>query len=711
MRRLCATSLALVALALVPSAADAEFTAPELVSGTTQTPFEEAGSPALSANGRYVVFEGTLAGAPGVYRRDLQTGEVVPVASASSDLAIDAPDASAPSVSESGRYVAFTSAAKLDPEDDTGSGCPQVYVRDMELPPQAPGAYTLASALNGSSMGLTYASPCVSEPPGTLALAGAQAAPAVALSANGQRVVFTVLSPSNLTPGAEGGQVAVRNLETDETTLVSATPSSAAPGEGGAFPSSASEQKGVPSPTVAGNQPAASTAAISADGSTVAWLGTDVPEQVPPAEDVTSGMASLDSPVSTEVEPLWRRVSGGATERLLADAGLNFYFTQSQEEIRAVNGGTLYPSSGDFAPPVLSKNGDTVAVIANAPTSANEGSYRYVGDKQAPPADAYIVHVGGGTSADPQVTPLTATPDFAATNAIYNGIEDIAISADGTRIAFDTHRTSFALAPPTLISPPAPEVDYSYTYEANIASGTLQRVTNTYDGASLDGSSGLLSFSEDGTSLAFASSASNLIFGDPTIGASQVYVVDESPSPIEVASQSIGAPPVLAPPRIDWTLSATATAQRDGSVLIDAQVPGAGKLDAQLSAQVPASPQKKQAKKATSKSRRGAKQARGHAAAKVVAVPARTLAQQTSVAGEPSELRLQLRVAARYRTLLTTKDGLYCLVHLTFSAPGHSQLAQEIPLTLKISVPKKKDPTKKSRKKTGDDKRRGGTAK
>ena len=145
MRRLL-LSLYLVAAfvaVLAPSAA-AEFTAPTLVSGNAQIPFEEAGSPDLSQDGNYVVFQGKIAGVAGVYRRDLQTGALEPVAPG-------APDAAGPSVSAEGRYVAFTSTAELDPEatlPPADAGCPQVYVRDMTIEPGQPGAYVLASALS-----------------------------------------------------------------------------------------------------------------------------------------------------------------------------------------------------------------------------------------------------------------------------------------------------------------------------------------------------------------------------------------------------------------------------------------------------------------------------------------------------------------------------------------------------------------------------------
>ena len=112
--------VALIAASFSPTAR-ADFAQAMLVSGSRQQQFNEANAPALSADGRYAVFQGRLAGVPGVYRRDLLTGEVELVVGAFALLpgaspaqrALDAPDAAVPSVSADGRYVAFTTTADL----------------------------------------------------------------------------------------------------------------------------------------------------------------------------------------------------------------------------------------------------------------------------------------------------------------------------------------------------------------------------------------------------------------------------------------------------------------------------------------------------------------------------------------------------------------------------------------------------------------------
>jgi hypothetical protein len=670
---------ATLALLALPTSGYAEFAAPTLLSGTQTQQFEEAGSPAFAQEGRYVAFRGSLAGVPGVYRRDLQTGEIAIVAGE---------DATAPSISANGRYIAFTSAAVLDPQDegpdgDDGGGCPQVYVRDMDLAPTAPDAYTLASVPIGSSEeGLTFAPAC---PSGGSGLAGAQAAGGVALSANGREVAFTVLSSSDLMSGerehptTEASQVAVRDLETHTTTLVSATPEGLATPGGGAYPSAVSKLE----VRFLGAQPAASSAAISADGSTVAWEGTNVPEQVPSATEITGG-------AGYEVEPLWRRIADGptaVTKRLLAGAGLEFFafgITNLGEGNPPVRAGALAlePQEQDeFIPPALSADGRTVVTIANAFTPANQESYRFVGATLAPPAEAYLVRVGDEATSMPEITPLTATPDFALSKALLGGIGEVAISPDGSRVAFNTRRVNFALAPPILISPPVQETSYAYTYVANLSGGTLQRVTRGYEGSAPNGEPGLLSFAGDDLSLAFASAASNLFFGDGTPGASQVYLTQEVPPGTEIPIESVSPAPALPLPPPAWVLSATATVEPDGSVLIDAQVPGAGKLQARASAQLPAT--YGPAGRRTERSSRTRARASGVGGSRVELLT-RTVSQAATVATVASELRLRLRPGPAYRALVASRDGLYVLLRVTFTAPGHSPLVRGIPVTLRL---------------------------
>lgn len=712
---LCAL-LVLLSFAASPAEVHAAFTQATLLSGTAQFEFDEANAPAFAADGRYVVFQGSLANVPGIYRRDLQTGAVTLVVGGNAsdprnpcDATADplaACDAAAPSVSADGRYVAFTTTADLEPakaESEPGEpasdrGCPEVYVRDMEVEPNAPGAYTLASAF-GSGQGIVYAGSCPAQSSG-FAVAGAQAAPGVALSADGRHVVFTVLSPSNPQGGAEcsdaepkgctaPSQVMVRDLQARTTTLVTVTPLGQPTPEGGAYPSSWSEQHAhISGPTEYADEFTASSAAISSDASTVAWLGTNVPAQVPSATEIEGDMKTTEpgqSRTGSEVEPLWRRIADGqeaVTRRLLNEAGIDFY-PNYLEPGEAVDGGALAMPAlqGDyFIPPALSADGRTVAVVANAPVPSAEASL--IGQR-IPSTNAYVIHMREGAA--PVVTRLTEITDYSTVPSALGNIKDVALSPDGARMAFDTTRTQFDLPTLALISSPSTYTDVAETYEANLELGTLERVTSTYDGSEPNHGAGLLSFSGDGRTLAFASEATNLFFGD-AIPAWEVYAAAEAPVS-QVAPQQIGATPQTAPPTPLWLLSATASAAADGSVVVDAQVPGGGQLTIRAAAQLPshrARPARSE-RRAHSPAKRAnvARRLRRAKADAPTSIQAHTVAQAKTIALVASELRVRLRATRAYRMLVDSRDGLYAVLRIAFSAPGHKTLTQEIPITFR----------------------------
>jgi hypothetical protein len=713
--------IVLAAIALGPvTAARAEFTSATLLSGDQQLQFDEASAPALSADGGYAVFQGTLADVPGVYRRDLQTGEVVLVAGG---------DAAAPSISADGRYVAFTTTADLEPQAEPGKGgepavdrgCPEVYVRDMQ-PQAGEPEYVLAAALNGTNEGVDYLGGCPAPgaPGSALAVAGAQGAPAVAMSADGNDVVFTVLSRSNLgaspacvPPGVppEYGectppsQVAVRDLQTETTTLVSVEPNGEATPGGGAFPSTDGERQPLngrgPSSAAYGDQPGASTAAISADGSTVAWLGTNVPAQVPSSaaelEAGTAGAPVGREPLGSEAEPLWRRIAdgpGAVTRRLLAGAGIDFFFSEAtpdegNEPVR--RGAFVGLSQSVFIPPVLSANGEVVAVLASAPRPAVEPSFRPSGLVELS-TDAYVVDVTDDPASPPQVTALTEIPDYSASPAAVQDIKDLAISPDGTRVAFDTARTQFDLPALALISTPSSYTQDAETYEANLQRGTLQRVTSTFDGLEPEGGAGLLSFSGDGQTLAFASTATNLFFGD-AVPASEVYLVHELASSTETTPEQIGPAPTIALTNPSWLLEVTASAASDGSVLVRAHVPGSGRLAVSAGAQVAVPAAKRPvAKRSPRRPTHGPRRAaavlakRKKSKAKTnggTAIPTRIVAQGAVIAAGSSDLSLRLRLSGAYGALAAGSDGLYAVLRVTFSAPSEKTLVEEIPVTFR----------------------------
>ena len=207
-RRLALSGLILLAtLAGCAGPAQAAYGPFALVAGSPSLRLQAdyAYDAAISANGEYIAYTGSIASQPGVYRQDLATDEVQVVALGA--------HTGVPSISEDGQYVSFTT--NDDPLTGEPAGeCSNVYVRDMSKrvqasagkPSEEAGAYTLVSAKNGSTENLTYAKPT---PPGQPC--GAAAAYRVAISGKGNEVAFTVLGESDLTgTQTPPDQVAVR---------------------------------------------------------------------------------------------------------------------------------------------------------------------------------------------------------------------------------------------------------------------------------------------------------------------------------------------------------------------------------------------------------------------------------------------------------------------------------------------------------------------
>jgi hypothetical protein len=647
-----------------PATAAAGFTHATLLSGDAEQQFQEANDPAISQSGEYVAFQGILGGENGLWRRNTRTGE----------LQLVAPSGTAPSISREGRYIAFTTSEDLEPlregpghkpegEPTADAGCPEVYVRDMEVSETAEGAYTLASSLDSSAEGITF------QPNGgSCSGSGAQAAPGVALSSDDGvlKVVFTVLSESNLTDSATPpGQVVVRDLNTKITSLVTTTPEGEPVPGGGAFPDSYDNRF----------EEAGSTAAISADGSTVAWFGVNVAEQVSEAEAAREpALNSLAG--KRELEPLWRRMTApaSATRRLLAGAGLAFGAPNPAEPPIPIEAGAFIGMNAPYGVPALSENGESVAVLANAPPDAALPSvFETKGGFPNFDADAYVVHINGDPSSPPLVTPLTEVTSYLAQEQERASITDIAISSDGTRVAFDTERTPLESPSLAVISAPTQE-KVTNVYDANLALGTLQRATFSYDGGEVGGDMGLLSFAGDQT-LAFASTAGDLFYGD-AVGGWQVYDIHEVQTSEQPVVPQVGAASILALPEPEWTLSATLAPQGD-DVVVHAQVPGAGRLSVAALAQLPvrAATRGRATKLLRKRGRAGAATAR-RLSTRAVATAATT----TSAAGE---VTVNAAVGAAYGELLASGDGLYAVVRVTFSAPGHATLVRELPVMLR----------------------------
>lgn len=690
-RAACRAGAAALCAALLLSAgagtAGGAFTPPRLLSGDSRLASDYATEPAVSADGRWAAFAGSQASAGGVYRKDLTSGALELVAGG---------DAGTPSISADGRWISFTTSADLVADDGSGA-CASVYVRDMSLPAQAPGAFLLASARDGSGAGLVYDGDC---------LGGGASAARGALSADGRSVVFTVMSRSDLLgaagdPSTPPDQVALRQLDSRRTVLVSQTRDSlggapVAPADGAALAGGQGRDTG-------GRPVSRSTATISADGTTVAWMGIDVAAQAPVVAErfpTPPGDAAPD----WYAEPLWRRVADGPsapTRRIVGgedDPDCPSCAGPLATGYEGVGSNPATPRAGtftaaipmvSFAPafrsaydqrtPRMSADGRTVALLANQPSPAERAALVQRGGSEAiPPANAFVVDMAPGLTRAQAVRRLTAWAglDFGAGYEALNApLTSVAISPDGARVAFTTERTVFPWSPPALVTPQLGQVVAEELYQADLVSGTLALVSVGFDGTAADGESGGPAYAGDSRTLTFWSRAANLVYGAVNgAESSALFAVDEVTSP-----RTPGVPTVtpLARPRAiapRWRISATVGRARDGSLLVDVAVPAAGRVAARAVAAVAV----------RTAARPAGRRAKGRRTRARVRVVARTVASGRAVGRGAGTVRLKLPAARRYRALAATRRGLDATLTVSFAAGGRAALRETLPVRLRV---------------------------
>jgi hypothetical protein len=713
-RTICAVA-ALLAPAIYSAAATADVFGPsslvsasavEGFSGNQQADF--ARDAAISADGRYVAFDGSFGGRNGVWRRDLQSGAVEAVAVGEVGEAISAPYADLPSISDDGRFVSFTTTARLDPLDDTNAG-PDVYVRDMTVAASQPCeagqqcAYTLASAIDGSSAGLTYE-------PGDPRF-GALAAGRTALSGDGRKVAFVTTAISNLAgAGTPALQVAVRDLDTQRTELVSVRddPATGQPLQG--QPVSRQEGSIVYGAVYPGKAESASFAdpqayeqalpigaSISADGSTVAWMGVDIAEQ--------ARMLSAEAPQPLYSEPLWRRIADGPQAPIRRVTGgsdpANPACAASAETALPGTPSLSDPCQGPFAAaqrgrtdgiwsgalgdvvPRLSADGYSVVFLAQAPLAALGEDF---GGSEVN-SDLYLADMHEGLTRAQALRPLTELASADQRDLSENGpIEDLGISADGEHVAFTTKRTVFPLGSPAYISASAAIAGMLELFAVDLSDDTLTRVTEGFEGGASEhphtpaaagedpythAGDGALSpsMTGDGTLVAFSSTAANLAFGDgntPPVSSSSfdgadAFIVTRKlfpPTPTPQAISPQPPPPTTTPA---WRLGVTARSRADGSVLLYVTVPGAGRLGAAAQSTI-----------------RLRIRHRGRVR---TTVATRSIAASHRAAHASALLTMVLTLSPRYRALAAKAPGLAGSATVTFVVPGRKALRQSVRVT------------------------------
>jgi Tol biopolymer transport system component len=472
----------------------------------------------ISADGRYVVFQtratnffeddGVAGGDPepagltregGVFRYDRLTGQIQLVADGS-EYHAEGPEkgklafrgAENPSVSADGRYVVFSSAQQLVPQAPAGRV--EVYVRDMDVPlgseRSGSGAYRLVSAKSGGEEPANYAAGKAAQPGEE---EGAEVWSHTAISADGRYVVFRTGElasdlPDRAAVDVGPRQLFVRDLQSDTTTLLSVEAGTGQPAGGAVGPAS-----------------------ISADGSTVAWVGKNAPAQT----------RFLPGESLSVAEPyyLWRRWQepGARTRRVTGVADPEDPECHEGEGITQSSQATgpcygplgepeSYFASIALSAPDLSADGYTVAFLAGAAMRPNI--------TKSSGLDVFL------TSMRPGVTRKAGTRELTLAVKSDNigstpSIETLALSPDGSTIAFSSLRDDFVLPQPAPTGSFRPFPTASELYVVNLAANTLERAVVGYSGADPTGSiAGSPSLTQDGSTVAFVSSANNLIYGD-----------------------------------------------------------------------------------------------------------------------------------------------------------------------------------------------------
>lgn len=664
---------------------------PQLVSVSDREQADRAGAPALSADGRSVAFEATLGGVQGVFRRDRSTGALALVAGGGSGS-----DAAAPSISGDGRFVSLTTVAPLDPVHDV-NGARDVYVRDMDAPggacrAGAPCGFMLASARDGVADGLAYA-------PGSGP--GSRAAGGVALSADGRRVAFVVEGASDLAgPGTPGGQVAVRDLDTLRTTLVSVARDRV---------TGATTDRAVPGSAVTASTPTGGTrapgAALSADGTTVAWLGGHVPDQVPTLRDERAAMDTFDAAPFGYDEPLWRRIAGGpaaptrrivgggdplasgcpADGTLAVEACRGPFPSLADVRERGSAGPRGWLDLPDFAAglPRLSADGRTVALLGN-PTED---------------AELFSVDMRDGLSRSAAVRQVTHVPPFRFPTELgggaYGDVVDLGLSPDGRWAGVVTDRTPF-LPPPNLVGAPLTSSGLPELYRLDLAADTIERVTVPPAGGPSGPNGGNVgdlgarapSFSGDGRTMVFSSTAANLAAGDAN-GAADVFAVVDAVVADDPGSWTIAPAPPATPTAPEWRMAVGVTSRPDGTVRLDAVAPGAGTVRATVRATVPVT--------RTVRVRRTVRRV-GRTVTRLVTrhritFVARQVATAKVTARTDGPVAASLRLAAPYRALAKRSRGLRGTVTVRFTAAARPALTDALAATFRVRAPKHTTPT------------------
>jgi hypothetical protein len=217
----------------------------------------------------------------------------------------------------------------------------------------------------------------------------------------------------------------------------------------------------------------------------------------------------------------------------------------------------------------------------------------------------------------------------------------------------------------------------SELYQANLTAGTLSLVSTGYDGLPANGDTSNPAYAGDSRTIAFAGTASNLVFGAVNGSNSAIFTQAELDSPTVPGESTISTPPQAPLPVPRWTIGATTRRDRRGGVTLDVTVPGAGKLTAAAVSDVPV----KVRKHVTTRGRHG----RRHTRIRVVTkIARRTVTRGKTATGTAGVVSLRVVPGRRYVSLARARHGLDATVTISFSAAGHPRLRTTLPVLFAI---------------------------
>ncbi|HEY6781063.1 MAG TPA: hypothetical protein VI111_08920, partial [Thermoleophilaceae bacterium] len=532
----------LAVLAHTPPAA-AEYAAGAEPASATATDLGDRDStaPALSADGRYVVFRtesALVAGTSpdpaepftsGIVRKDLLAGGV--------ELVAPPGAGGATSISGDGRYVLFETTLPLSPGD--ANTRTDVYLRDMTRPLTDVDAYELVSSLDGPPRSPTYRAG------GTAGRSGQQG---FGLSRDGRTAVFWTGSQSNLPGGGAAdtprSQVFVRSLDSQQTRLVTRDK------DDPTLPGTPVAPDSPVLPPELRNDPPPPQPVLSGDGTVVAWQDVDAGRQTRFLPGETPAISHyLWRDLAAGPTALARRVTGASdlddpacppgAQYLPSDVATGpCYGPFASSEAMPLDG--TQPSSRPLS---ISDDGRRLVFISAARRRPYDAQFQRPG--------VYLVDMREGLSRKQGTSePVSLSKAISELRPIQEAV----ISGDGRHIVFSSRNNAFD-GPVPIGSFQSGELTATNVFVLDLDAAALERVTRGLDGGDYRGrlldlrlgtyeDTGVqqLAASSDAGAIAFQADDGNLFVGDAN-GVKDVQVARR----VAVADEpAVGGPPPAA---------------------------------------------------------------------------------------------------------------------------------------------------------------------